>query len=188
MNSFGFGGTNSHAILDDACHFVKQTGLTANYNHDVSSSTKFLPNGKGHSNGARPNEEHTNGEHTNGEHINEANGIGAIAYNLPDLKPVASDLRILTWSSADEDGITRFAEPWERYFSNETSRTDSDKYLDDLAYTLNRRRSRLPWMTYVLVDERTKLAGIPKAWTPSIRREEALTMAFVFSGVSSSSK
>ncbi|KAJ5747735.1 uncharacterized protein N7511_009431 [Penicillium nucicola] len=165
VNSFGFGGTNSHAILDDSYHFVKQTGLDSN--SSVAFSSNNLSNG----------DYNTNGAHTNGTH-----NTGARIHTLADLSSLPTNLRILTWSSADEGGITRFTEPWERYFSKERLNAGSDTYLDDLAYTLNQRRSRLAWMTYALVDDKTKLAGIPNDWAPSIRREEAHTMAFVFSG------
>ena len=31
MNSFGFGGSNSHCVVDDAYHFLKTRGLVGNH-------------------------------------------------------------------------------------------------------------------------------------------------------------
>lgn len=133
---------------------------------------------------------HTNGMVTNGAVTNGVgNGFANRASTNGASSPPSKDLvpgpnpRILTWSSADEDGITRFAEPWKQYFSNKTSTSGSETYLNDLVYTLNRRRSRLPWTTYALVDETTKLTDVVKAWTLPVRRKGTQNIAFVFSGV-----
>lgn len=41
MNSFGYGGANVYVVMDDAFHYVKERGLTAN--HPTVPSTKQFP-------------------------------------------------------------------------------------------------------------------------------------------------
>ncbi|KAI1774512.1 hypothetical protein F4818DRAFT_64374 [Hypoxylon cercidicola] len=106
VNSFGFGGSNVHVILDDALHYLQERGLTGNHctiashgttngsHHSngihgtngtngangVSHSNGFIQtNGKanGHSNGVKT--EHTNGTNgTNG--INGTNGTNGASH------------------------------------------------------------------------------------------------------------
>lgn len=41
MNSFGSGGANVYVVMDDAFHYVKERGLTAN--HPTVPSAKQFP-------------------------------------------------------------------------------------------------------------------------------------------------
>ncbi|KMU72582.1 lovastatin nonaketide synthase [Coccidioides immitis RMSCC 3703] len=91
VNSFGFGGTNAHCVLDDAYHFLEENGLSGNHNTRQSAPTKqeisellarlqrlYLDGDVNHSNGTA---ELTNGEAAKESHEpvestapNETNG------------------------------------------------------------------------------------------------------------------
>jgi hypothetical protein len=91
----------------------------------------------------------------------------------------------VTWSASDENGIQRLAEVWKSYFSNISAASNvSEQYLNDLVHTLNQRWSRLPWMTYAIMDTSAELDRVVEAWKPPTRCQESHNMAYVFSGVS----
>lgn len=115
MNSFGFGGTNTHVILDDAFHYFQERGLTGNhctaytnapdgllYTGDIkperihfgtTNGTK-LTNGANGMNGNRVNS--TNGP--NGTHDNQA----TTHLDQGNPRSVESKLKLLVWSASDE--------------------------------------------------------------------------------------
>jgi hypothetical protein len=127
-------------------------------------------------------ESDTNGSHANGSH---ANGEKATHRSVQGIVGTSSHPHILTWSASDESGIQRLAQVWKPYFRGVSLNPDeSEQYLHNLAHTLNRRRSRLPWMTYALMDANTKLEAVVDSWKPPTRCQESRNMAYVFSGVS----
>jgi hypothetical protein len=202
INSFGFGGTNSHVILEDAFHFIENEGLTANHTSCAHPSVEQISfNGSLISectaNGNDAPDAYGNEAHTNGDNIHEAKTNGSLTTESqvtaePPLSRAlektigkSSYLRIVTWSASEESGIERMAPAWKSYFEGlSLISNESELFIDNLAHTLNGRRSRLPWMTYALMDGNTKLDGVVENWKPPIRSQESHNIAYVFSGVS----
>lgn len=203
VNSFGFGGTNAHVVLDDAYHYLEERGLVGNHctvispslvsngrlvTNGVSSNGNpngIISNGKsngvttngstaastangvtngytnGHVNGVNGANGHaanghsnghangyTNGDsngHTNG-HTNGANGH-ANGVN----SHVQGRSRLLVWSAADEKAVKRTIEQQQAYYKDHIAGNPAK--LDQLAYTLATRRSRMLWRTSAIVTE-----------------------------------
>ncbi|KAI6084919.1 hypothetical protein F4821DRAFT_164132 [Hypoxylon rubiginosum] len=88
VNSFGFGGTNVHVILDDAFHYLQERDLAGNHCTTVSQSTTYKShtlnrngtngtNGDSHSNGLVQTNGKTDG-HSNGVEIQPTDGTSEL--------------------------------------------------------------------------------------------------------------
>lgn len=55
------------------------------------------------------------------------------------------------------------------------------KFLQDLAFTLNTRRSSLPWKTFAVVDP-TTLATLKEVTVKPVKAASNLQLGFVFTG------
>ncbi|KUJ19541.1 reducing type I polyketide synthase [Mollisia scopiformis] len=151
VNSFGFGGTNAHAVLDDAYHYLSSRHLSANH-----CTAKSLP-------GRFPLQA-TNGFRTPSGEVQSA--------------------KLLVWSAADEDGIHRLAAEYGQYLCN-LDKKDEVKFLSDLAFTLNIRRSSLPWKSFTVADSVSKLEKslLEDTLSQPIRSPtQKPTLGFVFTG------
>ncbi|TVY93463.1 Lovastatin diketide synthase, partial [Lachnellula willkommii] len=140
VNSFGFGGTNAHVILDDAETFP-------NY-QDFQGDWPLQPQNTSHQN----------------------NGLNPA-------------LKLLTWSAADENGITRLREAHNTHFINSSyaeTRDREEEYLEKLAYTLCLRRTHLPWRTFSICGSSKDLLNLEFA--AATRTNPKHQMCYIFSG------
>jgi acyl transferase domain-containing protein len=202
VSSFGFGGSNTHIVLDDAYNFLRMRNLIGNHStiHEPPSprlleltSVDYRYNGTSDTN---DRSELDRGREINGtahlsNRINRSNGISEADGIIPPKAPLVEagvlngfDQKVLVWSAADEDGIARLAAAWAPYFSN-LSIPDSEKtdYLCDLAHTLAVRRSNLPWKTFAIANPVQGLRNIVDKFAPSTRSIISPGLAFIFTGV-----
>ena len=194
VNSFGFGGSNALAVLDDAYHFLRSRGLTANHctaekppqihsddnQHVASNGTTPLPSRVG--NGISPSETSSNGQ---GGRLPKTNGIPNGESDNSDFNATPGKIlsKILVWSAGDEGGIDRLMHVWQEYFQKPSSPNVAEElYMDKLAYTLASRRSSLPWKSFALIDSATQLAGVRSLVSRPIRSSEEHSVGFIFTG------
>lgn len=137
-NSFGYGGTNAHAILDDAYHYLKDRGLQGN--HYTKNSEYQVRSLNGVSNGV------SNGV-PSGVPSGPSNGLsngGSKVNGFDDLRRP----RLYVFSAQDKEGLKRVKLPLSKFLKAksvelEDHSQESLTYLTDLAYTLSQRRSHL---------------------------------------------
>lgn len=157
VNSFGFGGTNAHAILDDAFHYLRDHGLVGHH-----STVEDPP-------------------------------LAGILRSDPQLvSPVQSEQsshlrafapKLLVLSANDRNGLERLAAQYTQYFATVALTSSSfDTYLENIAYTLNSRRSMLPWKSYFLAESMNDLLHLGSRLSPVRRSVSQPTVGFVFTG------
>lgn len=137
INSFGFGGTNAHIILDDAYHYLKSRGLRGSHR---TSPTPLLLEDTAISNG-------------NSVIATDSPGHSGYVSNGSDdgLCVSQKQHRIFIWSTHEEgiakDNAVAYAEQL-----RSRKEADENQFLDDLSYTLCERRSRLPLKCFIVAN------------------------------------
>ena len=154
MNSFGYGGSNAHCVLNDAFNYLKIRGIRGKH------CTVPIP--------PRP-EEHCS------DPLSRKHGESTLAQtpkvfvwsaaNEDSVRQLAS-LYNRFLSTLPLSGVQC-----------------SDAYLDHLAYTMSNKRSSLPWKSYVVADScETLQQKLGSCLSKPLRSSSSLTLSFLFTG------
>ncbi|KAI0485064.1 hypothetical protein GGR56DRAFT_681136 [Xylariaceae sp. FL0804] len=170
VNSFGFGGSNAHVVLDDAYNYLRERGIEGRH----ATVQRPPPLNEDEACDDNRNGEIASAVATNGYHNGHADGENDVNQ--------APDTYVFVLSASDAAGVERLGSAYHEYLSGVTSKSGSPDYLPNLAYTLSEKRSILPWKSYILassLDElRVRIEHPPK---PS-RSSVAPRLYFVFTG------
>lgn len=153
MNSFGFGGANAHAVLEDAYNFLRLRSIVAN-----------------HRTVARP------------PLIKDIQRVDQAPAELSESDPKTLP-KLLVFSAADEKAMKRLSESYSQYFTpSQLVREKDPEYLNNLAYTLDSRRSALPWKSYAIVDSKKALTNLKSSISKPVLAGAAPGLGFIFTG------
>ncbi|KAK7733693.1 putative PKS/NRPS-like protein biosynthetic cluster [Cytospora paraplurivora] len=180
VNSFGFGGSNAHVIVDDAYHYLTSRNLEGTHATVISPSLEANMNGKGAVNGGPD----ANGvSRTNGDTQSSAvNGNGAV--NGHNWAPDSEGLRIFTLSAHDSDGIHRLAKSYSDMISRHLPSIDKNNQpLCNFSYTLWSKRTHFPWRAYTIAKDFASLENtLASGSLVPVRVGVGGNLAFVFTG------
>ncbi|KAI0138627.1 putative polyketide synthase [Hypoxylon sp. NC0597] len=155
VNSFGFGGTNAHVVLDDALHYLEARGLAGR--HCTSRQLSREPT-------SSPSP--------------TLNGNGTYTNDVARGRPL-----LFVWSATDQKATVRMLEAYQKYLEKEVSNNEiSQDHLRYLAYTLSQRRSLHSWRAFAIADSALHLIDQLMITKTPILSTPNPKAAFVFTG------
>jgi acyl transferase domain-containing protein len=136
INSFGYGGSNAHLVLDDAYHYLKGHDLSGYHHCTVVPSIE------------------------NASVVNGATNLSKTGHPN-DARVNFEGPKLLIWSAADKGAIQRMIGNYHEYYKAHVAGDNGT--LDQLAYTLAERRSVMPWRTFAVVENSEEILSLTEA-------------------------
>jgi zearalenone synthase (highly reducing iterative type I polyketide synthase) len=158
VQGFGYGGTNAHAILDDAYHFLEQRNLSGLHFTAISSGA-----GKDYS----------------------QHGFARKPSTKQDTLDGIKRDRVFVINSQDQDGLKRQRGSLADFLESQIPVNNEEALLRDLSFTLSEKRSQLEWRTYEIASSIDGLILCLRDETtanPAVRRSPSPRIGFVFTG------
>jgi acyl transferase domain-containing protein len=206
INSFGFGGTNAHVVIDDASSFLVRNSLkpmhtstsTINREYSIIRQNSNVPlsnvhssaNGNGVSVSTSSADCLTDG-HASGHGSPLSNGASR-QNRKTDFHTVhnngedPSRNRVFVFSTPDEAGIKLNASKLSEHLRSQSfsSPEQESQYLDDLAYTLAEKRSMYKWKAFCIASsEQDLVARLENAISKPVQKSRCRAkVGFVFTG------
>ncbi|KAI1395028.1 putative polyketide synthase [Hypoxylon fuscum] len=160
INSFGYGGTNAHCVLDDAYHYLRAHRLVGNHNVRGIESALSTPDS------------------------------GIQTENSSQADNTSSSHKLIVWTSHEQAGTERNARIYASYLNKKVAKGMSEKDDEVLfkrfCRTLASRRSIMPWRSFAIAGSSKDAAAIletSKAKPIRVTKTNiAPPVAFVFTG------
>jgi acyl transferase domain-containing protein len=179
INSFGYGGTNGHVVIDDAYHYLQLRELKGK--HHTSPRPTWLDHNQIGNKGVK--DELLSFPQLSNSHNSFDNGHNADSSLEQALRENTQRPRIFYLAAHEKGVVIANALACAEYLASRDEKNE-DGFLDDLAYTLCERRSRFPWGCCVVATTKNEI--VEKFSGPLLKPTRQFSniprLAFVFTG------
>lgn len=167
VNSFGYGGTNAHVIIDDAASYLRSIGRTGNHNTADAADVLSTPSSRSTDSGV----------------LVDSDQLSSLS--ISNFYPIPSH-RLLVFTAHESDVVqsqrAMYAAHIKDIVSSKEHSAFDRNYLNSLAYTLSSRRSVLPWKDFVVAQSMTDAVTALDSRNAPLRSASKPRVACIFTG------
>ncbi|OGE53444.1 hypothetical protein PENARI_c008G05255 [Penicillium arizonense] len=194
VNSFGIGGTNAHCILDDAYNYLDDRHLAGahcttpivptkqNIKRQLLAISKVAKDTDHSFSDSAVESDHSG----NGYDTPSTDGFcSSPTYTSTGYTNLGDQQKVFLLSAFDEDGVKRNASALAKYLKCKMKQSGlHTQLLDDLSFTLSKKRSQFPWKSYVMASSVKELTwNLSECnYVKPIRMTQSPAVQFVFTG------
>ncbi|KAK7908923.1 polyketide synthase [Apiospora marii] len=178
INSFGFGGTNAHMVLDDAEHYLRDHHSPAGLDETRSGTSSQLD----HKDSGLASELDSEPEAQMPSPVTKASHTAQAVVSARK-----ECHRLFIWSAHDQAGIARIRKSYRAYAASKAqarlSEEEEQSFLRDLSYTLAARRTHHSWRSYTVAQSIEDLGRYDDdECTIRVRSDPKLALVFTGQG------
>ncbi|OQE42415.1 hypothetical protein PENCOP_c004G00771 [Penicillium coprophilum] len=197
VNSFGIGGTNAHCILDDAYHYLNDRRITGAHrttstvptNQKIKTRISALSrSGAASTHLAMDSFDDSDQSGHGSTFVDTPTSDGFCAsptFTSSIYTSLVEKPKMFLLSAFDEDGVKRNAAEFAKYLNRRLKQSVlHDHILDDLSFTLSKKRSQFHWRSFVMASSAKELAWnlSESNFAKPTRTARVPVVGFVFTG------